>query len=814
MSLQITRLALLAAAVGLTGCQCEKLFPEPVAMGAARLTVRNLGTLVSLAVADQRCGFASSQVQENAVYSGEVGREGTVTFKVESCVLDYGSLHLVATDCGGVETKVAGEVTFSGEQRIHGQITGNPENPVIPNAADAVEMEITAGFGGFEVRSSDADNGLMIEGGEVRFKAKPHLGVSAELGVCAVATKDLSLEEIIYTNAVLWVDAGDGAFEVEVPTSDLNAQVGKWGDRENDVWGQITVWDTRVDVPTADDTAGLDDKYDRANFLAGFACTEDLALPLSYECGSLDEKIAVGAAQLTVASFGQIVNAFDENTVCGFASDEQIDQQVVIGLMGRDGGSVRMEMNEPCTMNYPVESVLKTDCNNVRYLVKGQVSATGYKEVQGIRTGNRETPIVPTQTQPSEVEVTLTFQDFDLRRSDLPYSLLIKRGELSGLISVRLGKDTSLNACAIKSSAASLRDVRFRDAEVVLTYEGNQFAFTIDSTDLSAFNGRVADHENELTGTITIDGVETQVNPPDGPLPLDPNYDYETFLAADACKPDYQHVETDSDCSFYPTIGYASSRLAVSATAALALLVNGDSSCGFEDTISVLAWPDEVVGDSGEMGSITWSVEGCAVGEPEPTVLKENCFGTRTYYSGAAVIDSTRTITGLRNTQYLVVASIIPSDHREVQIVLDQAELNGFQTYDLGTGDSVPPMRITFHDGTISGMVEPILGERASEPGSFDVPTPIAIISDVVVLNAAVTMEVMGMTLVFDINEARITAQNGIFEGEGNYIEGSMVIDGVPVAIPHGVLDPEFDQNRFNQSYACADDLLATIDPD
>ena len=45
--------------VGSTGCQLEQLFPGRVADGVARMTVRNIGNVVSLITEDATCGFAS-----------------------------------------------------------------------------------------------------------------------------------------------------------------------------------------------------------------------------------------------------------------------------------------------------------------------------------------------------------------------------------------------------------------------------------------------------------------------------------------------------------------------------------------------------------------------------------------------------------------------------------------------------------------------------------------------------------------------------------------------------------------------------------
>ena len=229
----MTFLFALAATSG--GCQCQKLFPDKVAMGVARLSARNIGTAISLVAKDTRCGFASEAAISNATFSGPAGGEGTMTVHIDRCVLELGStLELIATDCSGVETRAAGTVTVSGTQTIVGRRTGSPKTPMIPAAADAVSFDLTMSFSSYEVRASDSKAGLMIDSGSARVLAKPHLAVSASLGVCSISTTDLTIDAIQYDGAHVQVDPDTGFFPVDVPSSNFGVQVGRWNGREND----------------------------------------------------------------------------------------------------------------------------------------------------------------------------------------------------------------------------------------------------------------------------------------------------------------------------------------------------------------------------------------------------------------------------------------------------------------------------------------------------------------------------------------------------------------------------------------------------
>ena len=809
MRIGIRLLAAVVAVLGATGCPVEQLFPDKVAMGVARLSARDLATLVSAIANDNRCGFASDLVQRNATLDGQVGHDGAITFNVDRCTIDFGKATTVSTDCNGVALIASGAVTVNGSQTIRGHLTGNPAQPAIPGAADAVEMKLDVNFDGYQVRASNAENGLLIKKGRATLTARPHLAVSASLSVCAIAGSDLTIDNIVYQGAQMVVDQGDSSFEAPVPRSDFGVQVGRWGERENTLWGSLTVWDSAISLPAKDDKDGLDPDYHRADFERSMECTEDIQVPVNYFCGSLDEQLAEGVAKLALATFCRIVNEYDEDTVCGFASAPVLDAQVVTGELGRDGASVRQTIGEPCGKHYAAPTAIKTDCNGVAYVATGDVAGTGVKRVVGINTGNHALPIAPTQVQPAVVDLAMELGEFSFSLSSQPYLLRVHSGQLSGTVVVQLGLHTGLHLCMIKSSAAAMNHVNLANAEVELVVDGNIFALHVDSADLSAINGRIKGRENELVGTISINGQPYTFGTADAPVPLDPAYDYQTFLDSDVCLLDYQHVDTDAECSPYPLAGGLAARLIVQAAASIAQLVNSDNKCGFEDTFGVLMWPTDVQGEVGEMGSVTWQVSSCAVGTDTLSVVREDCLDNVTYQSGSAIVDATRTVSGERESQYLIVDAVIPRDPREVDLRLDGVTLASFVSYELKAGETVPIQKITLESGQLSGLVQPVLGENASDPGRFDIPTPLAYLSDLRLVNAAATLELDGKLLKVQIQTADIQAQNGVLDGVGNLINATLVIDGHTVEIVDGKLVLDYDQAKFDQSYACTENLVS-----
>lgn len=811
MRIGLRRLAVAACALAATGCPIEQLFPGQVAMGVARLSARDLATLVSAIADDTRCGFSSDLVQRNPLLDGAIGRDGAITFRVDRCTIDFGQATTVSTDCNGVSLIASGSVTVSGSQTIRGHLTGNPAQQVIPAAADAVEIKLDVNFDGYQVRASNADNGLLIKKGRATLIARPHLAVSASLGVCAIAGSDLTIENIVYADAQLVVDQGDSSFEAPVPRSDFGVQVGRWGDRENTLWGSLTVWDSAIALPVKDDPGGLDPDYHRAEFERSMECTEDIAVPVNYLCGSLDDQLAEGVAKLALAAFGRLVNEYDEDTVCGFASDPVLDTQLVTGELGRDGASVRQTIGEPCSKRYSSPTAIKTDCNGVAYVATGDVAGTAVKRVVGINTGNHALPIAPTQLQPAVVDLAMELGEFSFSLSSQPYLLRVHSGQLSGTVIVQLGLHTGLHLCMIKSSAAALNHVNLANAEIELVVEGNAFALHVDSADLSAISGRIKGRENELVGTISIDGKSYTFGTADAPVALDPGYDYQTFLDSDACLPDYQHVDSDAECSPYPLAAGLASRLIVQAAASVAQLVNADNKCGFEDTFGVLMWPTDVQGENGDMGSVTWQVSTCAVGTDTLSAVREDCLDAVTWQSGSAIVDATRTVRGERESQYLIVDAVIPRDPRAVDLRLDGVTLANFVSYELKAGETVPIQKITLESGQLSGLVQPVLGENAADPGRFDISTPLAYFSDLRLVNAAATLELDGKMLKVHISTADIQAQNGVLDGTGNLINATLVMDGHTIEIVDGELLLDYDQATFDRSYACTENLVSTF---
>jgi len=257
-------------------------------------------------------------------------------------------------------------------------------------------------------------------------------------------------------------------------------------------------------------------------------------------------------------------------------------------------------------------------------------------------------------------------------------------------------------------------------------------------------------------------------------------------------------------------MGEAAARLLIKTAGTVASMINADDDCGFEDTLGVLLWPSDVQGDDGDMGSITWEVEGCAL--EKDGVVSRDCSGTRTCVAGSAVVDATRTVSGERDTLYWLVDSVIPRDPEAVRIRLDRVQLEGFATYDLLTGELDPEVKLTVLHGQLSGTVQPILGENREDPGTYDVATPVAIFSDLS-FQGQLLLQSGAKSMLFEVEGAKLSAQNGYYDGQGNILSGNITVDDRVVQLGEGPLNPDYDQQDFDASYQCTEDLAYLISP-
>jgi hypothetical protein len=586
----------------------------------------------------------------------------------------------------------------------------------------------------------------------------------------------------------------------------VQAQLGVYGGKENWIGGELTAWDKNVDL-SGDDV--LDPDYDAAEFRGGFMCEADLAQPLTYECIPLEGKLVQGAASLTVNTLGNLVSALSEDTRCGFKAPDVIATAQVTGELGKNGGEALYTITD-CVLEYPEKTEIARDCNGKGTFLEGSARVTGTLRVRGIVTGDPDEPIVPTSTEPAEIHIaSAQLTNFTASDDATLNALTVVEGGISGTMNPRMGIDATNGACALSTPVVAFHDVAWTNAKALLHSDGNTFQMTLDGSTLEAQNGSNRGQVNYLKGSITVDGKAHDIPIVGAPL-LDPTFNPDTFIASFACTPNLVIVDKEEQCDFQRVLGEATARLSIQTVGTLATLVNLDSSCGF-NTPTVLVQPAAVTGLAGEIGTMSWNVEDCVLGSDTVDDVQQDCIGGVTYVEGHAEVQASRVVTGLREKLFVVIDSIVPKARDAVDVRLLDVALDHFVTYQVNAGETEPLGALRIETGRISAHVQPVLGERANQAGTFDVPTPVAVMSEVALTNADVALLSEGKTFKFHIDATNLHATNGSWGGTSNQVEGYVIVDGRRIDVGPMPLNPEFDGARFQDSYRCTENLKDVI---
>ncbi len=811
---QSLRLVLVVAGLAFfTGC--PSCAPGKVGPGAARLTIRNVGAMATLLNADTSCGFSATSVLSNPTVTGNVGGMGTVTYQATDCVIDSGEGKEVSKSCENVVTTSSGKVTLTAKRTVTGQLTGNPMNPVIPAGPDAVTITLEkATFDNFKVVVSSSENKMTMIKGNLTATLKPRLAVNSTNGACSIATPNTSFADVKYDAASeAFIDTPSNAFGVTIDSSNLAAQNGVNGDKTNALSGLITVFGKEVDAAPAE--GGLDPDYNQESFDKGWQCNPALAMPVSYMCADLKPRLAGGVARLTVRTIGTVASIVDKNTMCGFSSPAVGGTPALTGTVGKSDGQAVFTIGTPCVITLPADTLLSTDCNMVTTKGGGKVTVTGTKTVRGFRTGNPLQPIVPTTPEPALFDLTLVFENFELKKSDSTSSLLIKTGGFSGKVSPRTAIDSTTGACSISTPVAGFTDMSWTAGSTVqLTTDGNKFDLGVGASMLTAQNGNKSPTAtNVISGTITVDGMPYQLAA--GGEPLDTAFVQATFDASFACTPNIvvpSTVTADLACSFRQALGIGAARLLVKSFATATSAVNGNAMCGFSAP-AVLGAPTNVTGAAGMPGSITWSINACAIGPlPANTTIQTNCLGNPTKAGGTVTLTGTKTVQGLRGMN----PPIIPLARDAGTFDMTNVTFAAFELFELPNDGGMTASSKSTVTGMGSVVVRPIGGEADAGIGTpvYSLTTPVAAIDNLTMASGTMILVSNGSQFEVALTNVSLNAYNGSQFGKSNALSGSLTVDGQPVTIaPNTPLDPAFNQMRFDQAYACTPGLQTVVPP-
>jgi len=776
---------------------CARCAPSKVGHGVSRLTIRNVGAVATVALADTRCGFASEAVQATPTIEGRVGQLGTLTYTVTNCEIAYPEdAPYVSQDCNGTQTVVRGRVVVNATQVIQGIITGSPETPVIPSGPDSATLNIRANLENFSAESTVSQNILTVYEGSLEAVMRPRLAVDSDQGACSIPTTNVRFESVRYQPSEVHVKTDSRSFDVSVDSSELFAVNGQYADFENELWGEITVWGQYEPIDGGDE--GLDPDYARENFHASYACAEGLAQPTTFTCdGFLAPVLAQNAARLSVRTLGRVAHLLEQDTKCGFSAPQVQAQATLMGSVGGFGSATQTA--ESCEIIVPPDTVIREDCLGTKTFASGRVIVSGTKTITGRLTGDPVTPAVPMSDAPAVIEVHVeAFDDFKIIEAGAGLRML--SGQMSGTLTPRTAQDSSLsNACAYVTSIARLSDISY-DAETtaqLISDEVGTFDITLGETRIQALSGTWGPDENQLDGYVELNGErwDLPTNPDDDGL--DPEYNREAFDRTWICDSIVEPVS--HSCEFTAPLAQGASQLTIQMAGALAKALDGNAECGFSDPgVNIV-----VEGELGRRdGMATYHVtRPCRMDFGARTVLSTDCNGVSTYASGVVEVTGTKVIRGIVTGD--TITPIVPTDRTPAEIRFD-ARVENFAVWADPEAE-----KLTGKSGRLTGGLVPRTGIDAAT-GACSIATPVADLVDITWHGANVRIENEGKLFDLRLERSDLLAHNGDGEDRTNYLAGTLQMDGQSWDIPvdgNTALVPAYDQATFDASYACTEGL-------
>lgn len=793
------------------GCIKEK--KQLAGEGLARLTVRNVGAVVSLLNADTACGFASDAVKSAATIVGNPGEDGTVTFTVTDCTINAGGA--VDTDCSGDTTTSTGSFTATATLTITGLLTGNADTPVVPNSPDSVTFDLQeVSFADFKVVASNSDNSLTNVSGSLSAQVSPRFAVADSSGACAIPTKNVTFSDVTYSSdAVVFLDTADKDKEIEIGGSNFDAQNGIGADNsENAISGSMVVLGLEVDV-TGD--GALDPEYDADAFKADYACEDDILIPESFECVDVRQNLAFGSARLSALTFG--VAAGLARAQCPFIPAG------LAGNIGDDDSVLTLALAADCNLTFPAGTVVSTDCNGETITVSGSFTAKAGStlEVTGYNVGNAAVGVLPTSRRPAEVTADLSFNEFSISKSTAPATFTVHSGDLSGSLQPRFFLDTLTGACTVSSPILGTAPVTFAgvtwtNADITLDNDNTDgvadpFNFSLDTSAINAQSGDEVAVTNELNGSITFSGNNIAI--PAG-TELEEGFDINVFNDAfQSCAagiPDTAIAVADAACSFRQVLGNAAARLMVGSAAASLSAAN--ALCGAATTVVLN-------GNNFQPGTAVATTTTCPLVIPEAAPGNTDCLGSVVDIDGSVTASAVTTTSGIALDANAdgTVDTIVPN-------VLDAISSDGISlafsdfTFDKQVG-GVSVAQLTTTGNVTVGNFSPVLAQSdANSDGTgdtvggviplFNKQTPIFSVSGLALANGTAVLVIRNaaglLTFNIDITGANIDAFVGASAGVSDDISGTLNVDGEPIALnPSFSFPAVFSQTDLDASYNC-----------
>ncbi len=590
----------------LTGCNDFKAWyavefrQGDLTSGIARLSAQHL----SMVTSELGKRFKDEGVSTKIVLADdpeEIGK-GTVIKTLEDIELDSPEEQIIHKDCVGVSASWKGKFrVVRATQTIYGRLTNNPQNPIIPDP-NSVKMTIHVKPQSSTIRFSDKPEYMEFVDGEISFDVYPRLAqaqTGALKGLRVIPTSNARYENIKLKNITGTLVTNDVTVPFDVSESDMLMQVGMGenGD-ENLLKGEIVAFGNRRTIPIHGNK--LNPNYNGSEFVQTYACNENFGGTVEYNNVLFEQKIGPGVAGLTTLAMGKLATKLSDDYNCGLASVAFLRATKLTGDASEDGGSYAA-LSAPCTITFNHYRT-EPDCFGMAHEINGEaIVLSASKSMNGfvfmdvadfnasidayeddIKTGNlagiinrKPEPILPKSRQPAQIEFTADlsnlvitevclnegtiFHDAHCNKKDsneAPLKFSLHAGRVSAKLRPMLGKsvdpdDDKVHMCAVRSLPIAETEFRLEGVSASIAKTGNEFRLLANGA-YRAINGRIDNHENELSGEMKIGNVIVPFKSQERDhLPLKPDYEpsrfEESFLSCSGNK--FIVPSSDSDCS-------------------------------------------------------------------------------------------------------------------------------------------------------------------------------------------------------------------------------------------------------------------------
>lgn len=505
------------------------------------------------------------------------------------------------------------------------------------------------------------------------------------------------------------------------------------------------------------------------------------------------------------------------------------------------------------------------DCNGLKTFVSGKVTVKNAQQIRhGVLTGISYQPVIPQGDLPVNMRFgSVEFENFQAYYAHEPQKnparkMLIKSGEMRADVSVHLAKDASIGLCAVQIPNVTIHSLEYKKpAEVRLPGLFSDFDVTLEEVSLNNIQAGIWYKENgdeimnQLNGTVTVWGNRVLV--PADNLGLDPEFTPEAFENSFICKelgldPNLK-PPLQFDCEMDRFLAITSARLMAQNIAGITSEISNENQkwfssirgCGFGAKQS---YNNSTVTNFDNQAEISIPVSNCDIGTANETEYTDSTScGDASYINGYAKVDGTlvarglaRPTCGINTGGYFLPGndcSKIPRINQDtpfntqMSIRADGFERssNGFSFYTIPPGSTRPFAKLAFKTGGLAYQVVPLWAPKPDNQCRFELISPIAKINNVVAqaIETKLTVKLPSdsvsekdqedLSFNYKINSSNLDMMNGVYLGEGNYLVGSIEINGTTHTFDEEdeiKLNPSYSQKSFDESYTCAASDIST----